>query len=297
MHENATGDPARSIRHIDWKHLSDDQILALSISDFMAYLGKRTITPGGIEGRDRMLGAVQPGPGSHALVIGADAGHLACELARVHRCKVTAIERSSRTMREAQALVSRLGLADLVHCEVGDINDLRFPDNTFHCVVCQSVFTFVPHEEALSEVGRVLKNDGVVAGLELCWRKLPPDPLRERTAHIFGCRVADFHSLYGWVGALRGSNFDVNRAEEYPVQAFNATGLLRDEGWANSLRILTKLMRRRACRARMAEIWSHFSRSTDYFSYAVFSGCKTAKDLAAQKAHAHDGLALQAQGA
>lgn len=296
MHENAASAAARSIGHIDWKHLSDSDILALSISDFMAYLGKRAINPGGIEGRDRMLDILQPIPGSHVLVIGADIGHAACRIAREHDCKVTAIERSSRTVREVQALVSRSGLADRVHCEVGNINDLRFADNTFPYVVCQAALTDVPHQEALSEVGRVLKDEGVVAGLELCWRRLPPDPLRERTAHVFGCKVVDFYSLYGWVGALRGSNFDVSRAEEYPVRPFGAAGLLRDEGWANSLRILIKLMRKRASRVRMAEIWSHFSHSIDYYSY-VFSGCKAAKGLAAQQAHGNGGPALQAQGA
>jgi SAM-dependent methyltransferase len=170
-----------------------------------------------------------------------------------------------------------MDLGSKVRCEMGDIDDLRFADNTFDYVMCQVVFTFVPHKRALSEVRRVLKDDGVFAGLELCWRRLPPDPLRERTARILGCKKLDFHSLLGWVGTLRTAHFSVARAEEFPIRVFSPAGLLHGEAWANSLRIVAKLMRQRASRVRMAEIWSHFSRSRDYYSCVVFSGSKQAK--------------------
>jgi ubiquinone/menaquinone biosynthesis C-methylase UbiE len=51
---------------------------------------------------------------------------------------------------------------------------LRLADNTFDYIVCQAVFTFVSHQEALSEVRRVLKDYGAFAGLKFCWRRLPP---------------------------------------------------------------------------------------------------------------------------
>ena len=274
MHEDAAGAAACAIGQFDWKHLSDDDILKLSIADFMTYLGKRIVNPGGIAGRDRLLEIVQPKPDSHVLEIGAGNGHAACHIARTHGCRVTTISGSARAMREAQALVARQDLTHLVRCEIGDIDRLRFADHTFDYVVCQAVFTFVRHQKALSEVRRVLKDDGTFAGLEFCWKRLPPDPLRARTRQIFASKVLDFHSLFGWIGALRGSEFDVIRAEEHALRVPCPAGLLRDEGWANGLRIVARLMRRRAGRVRMTEIWAHFSHSMEYYSYIVFSGGK-----------------------
>ncbi|MGA9992864.1 MAG: hypothetical protein WBP86_11120, partial [Thiobacillaceae bacterium] len=49
---------------------------------------------------------------------------------------------------------------------------------------------------------------------------------------------------------------------------------LKDEGWANSLRIAGRVMRRRANRIRMAELGAHFSTHVDYFNYVVLSGSK-----------------------
>jgi hypothetical protein len=42
----------------------------------------------------------------------------------------------------------------------------------------------------------------------------------------------------------------------------------------NSLQIAGKVLSCRASIRRMSEIWSHFSRNIDYFSYIVFSGEK-----------------------
>jgi hypothetical protein len=112
------------------------------------------------------------------------------------------------------------------------------------------------------------------AGLECCWRKLPPDAVRDATHRIFGAKAVDFHTLYGWIGTLREASFEVMQATEHPFRPLGLNGFLQDEGWANSLRIAGKVVRRRANRLRMSEIGSHFSTHTDYFSYVVLSGSK-----------------------
>ena len=259
-----------------WKQLSHDDVLKLNICEFLAYLGKRMINPGGVEGRDRMLDQLRPKPDSHILKIGGGSGRIACHIAQSYGCKVTAIDSSSRWVSHAQARVKRLGLADRVRCEVGDINDLKFNDNTFDAVICHAVLMFVPHQPALSEVRRVLKEEGTFAGLEYCWKKLPPEAVRHATNRIFGAETVDFHSLYGWLGTLHEAGFEAVQATEHPFRLLGLTGFLKDEGWANSLRIAGKVMRRRANRLRMAELREHVSTHIDYFSYVVLSGSKQA---------------------
>lgn len=259
-----------------WKQLSHDEVLKLNICQFLAYLGKRMINPGGVAGRDRMLELLQPKPENRILKIGGGSGRIACHIAQTYGCKVTAIDSSPRWVSQAQVLVKRLGLADRVRCEVGDINDLKFNDNTFDAVICHAVLTFVPHQPALSEVRRVLKEEGMFAGLEYCWKKLPPDAIRDATNRVFGAKTVDFHSLYGWLGTLHEAKFEAVQATEHPFRLLGLNGFLEDEGWANSLRIAARVMRRRANRLRMAEIGSHFSTHIDYFGYVVLSGSKQA---------------------
>jgi SAM-dependent methyltransferase len=259
-----------------WKQLSHDEVLKLDICHFLAYLGKRMINPGGVAGRDLMLDLLQPKPDNRILKIGGGSGQIACHIAQTYGCKVTAIDGSSRSVSQARALVRRRGLTDRVRCEVGDITDLKFNDNTFDAVICQAVLMFVPHQPALSEVRRVMKEEGMFAGLEYCWKKLPPDAVRDATNRVFGAETVDFHSLYGWLGTLREARFEAVQATEHPFRLLGLNGFLEDEGWANSLRIAGKVMRRRANRLRMAEIREHVSTHTDYFSYVVLSGSKQA---------------------
>jgi SAM-dependent methyltransferase len=271
---NLPEDSARAAPFMDWAQLSPDSVSKLGVYDFMAYLGKRVLNPGGRAGREQVLDRIQPRPNLHILEIGGGFGQTACQIAQKYRCKVTSIDISPRAVSDAQGLVKQLGLGDWVRCEVGDVNDLRFRDTTFDAVVCQAVLTFLSHQQALSEVRRVLKDQGVFVGLECCWRQLPPAAVREATSKVCSCETLNFHSMEGWVGALRDANFATIHAAEHPVRLLSLKGLLCNEGWSNSVRIARNVFRRRQTLIRMAELWKHFSRNSEYFSYAVFSAIK-----------------------
>ncbi len=258
----------------DWNNLTHDEIINLNTYDFMAYLGKRVINPGGIRGRDQVLNILKPKPGSHVLEIGGGSGHAACYMAKKYQCHVTTVDISTRSIRDAEKLISEKGLSNTVRCEVGDVNNLSFNDETFDYVICQAVIMFVDQRRALSEVRRVLKNGGVFVGLEFSWKKSPPSDVRERTYHVCGCKTLDFHSLDGWMEKLHEASLARVKGAEHPFSLLSPRGFLRDEGWVNSLQIAGKVLRRKANMVRMSEIWSHFSRNIEYFSYVVFSGEK-----------------------
>lgn len=258
----------------DWSNLTHDDILRLNTYDFMAFLGKRVINPGGIRGRNQLLDMLNPPPGSRILEIGGGSGHAACTIARAYGCRVTTLDISPRSVKEARQRIAAEGLSDSVTAEAGDVNDLQFPDESFDYVLCQAVIMFVNQSRALTEIRRVLKKHGRFAGLEFCWKKAPPADVRERTYVVCGCTTLDFHPLAGWIERLRQARFTAVRGAEHPFGLLSMRGFLRDEGLLNSVKIAGRVLRRRAAIARMSEIWSHFSRHADYFSYAVFSGEK-----------------------
>ena len=110
------------------------------------------INPGGVHGRNHILDIVQPKPGTHLLEIGGGSGHAACYIAKKYQCRVTTIDLSPRSIREAEKLIAREGLSNAVRCEVGDVQDLKWKDETFDYVLCQAVIMFVDQRKALSEV-------------------------------------------------------------------------------------------------------------------------------------------------
>ncbi len=253
------------------RYLTAQEIRALNTYDFMAYLGKSVINPGGIKGRDQILALLKPAPASRILEIGCGTGHAACYLARCYGCHVTAIDISPRMIRDAKAVVQAQGMTNQVICEVGDVTTLLFGDGTFDYVICQAVLMFVDKRQALEEIHRVLRPGGRFAGLEFSWKHEPSETVRQQTYAICGCRTLEFHSRHGWVSHFDHAGFDRIESWEQPFTMLSLPGFVRDEGLANTLRILGKLLRRRANIQRMSEIWGHFAQHTKVFSYTVLS--------------------------
>jgi ubiquinone/menaquinone biosynthesis C-methylase UbiE len=242
--------------------------------EFLAQLGKTIINPGGIEGRDRMIDLIRPPSGSRVLVIGGSSAQTACHIAITCGCKVTTLDASPRRVASAEEWVGRLGLASQVICQRGDIADLPFDDDRFDYVISQAAIMMVAHQQALSEIRRVLKEKGVFAGLEFCWKRMPSEQMRDATRTVCGCPSLDFHTLYGWIGTLRDARFEALQATEHPYRLLTPAKMIHDEGWANCLRLAGRLLAKRADRDRMNEIRTHLSRHQDHLSYIVFAGKK-----------------------
>ena len=254
--------------------LSSAEILALNTYDFMAYLGKAVINPGGLKGRDQVLQALNPRRGARILEIGCGTGHAACHIARRYHSHVTAMDVSPAMIKAALQHVDSQGLQTRVSCELADVTHMPFPDASFDYVISQAVLMFVDKPRALAEIRRVLRRGGGFAGLEFSWKSEPPETVRQTTYQICGCRTLEFHHAREWGRKLRHAGFDQVKSREQPFTMLSVPGFVRDEGITNSMRIMGRLLKRRANLQRMAEIWMHFSRHSDYFSYAVLSANK-----------------------
>jgi ubiquinone/menaquinone biosynthesis C-methylase UbiE len=254
--------------------LSDDEILALNTYDFMAYLGKSVINPGGLKGREQILEALNPRRGVRILEIGCGTGHAACHIARRYNSHVTAMDVSPAMIKSAARHVQRERLQGHVQCELADVTRMPFPDGSFDYVISQAVLMFVDKPRALAEIRRVLRRGGGFAGLEFSWKSPPPEEVRRATYQICGCHTLEFHSARDWGQKLRHAGFDRVKSRERPFTMLSVPGFMHDEGVLNSLRIMRRLLARRASLRRMHEIWAHFAHHSEYFSYCVLSANK-----------------------
>ncbi len=252
--------------------LTDQQILELNTYDFLAHIGKNVINPGGTRGRDQILQLLDPAPGTRILEIGCGTGETACHIAENYRAHVTAVDVSSTMIRDAQRRVDNLGLGNQVECRVADITQLPFADRSFDYVICQAVLMFVDKRRAIDEIKRVLQIGGRFGGLEFSWKKSPPDTVRDSTYRICGCRTLEFYTPSDWGAHLQGAGLNEMECFEQPFTMLSPLGFVRDEGVANSVRIVRKLLERKSRLARMREIWQHFASHKDYFSYVVLHG-------------------------
>ncbi len=76
---------------------------------------------------------------------------------------IVGVDISERMLDVARKRVKKLGLANVESIEVGDAEDLQFPDNSFDVVVAQYVVTACPNPEAaLTEFARVVRPGGEV---------------------------------------------------------------------------------------------------------------------------------------
>lgn len=119
--------------------LDDEGVLLLNTYDFMAHIGKRTINPGGLAGRDHALAALAPKAGSHLLEIGCGTGHAACYIARRYNCRVTAIDISPAMVAQARREVAAQNLEHLIDCRVADVTALPFAADSFDGILSQAV--------------------------------------------------------------------------------------------------------------------------------------------------------------
>ena len=103
-----------------------------------------------------------------ALDIGCGTGHPALYISE-NVGSIVGIDRSKRMVEIARSRLARSGASNIVF-EIGNAEDLRFPNGAFDAVVLSgSLATFTDKKRALGEIKRVLKNDGKVACIEANW--------------------------------------------------------------------------------------------------------------------------------
>jgi len=107
-------------------------------------------------------------PGAQVLDMGTGTGVVAAVMAGLG-CHVKAVDHSLDMLARATARVKSAGLADLVRFELGDCEQLPYPDNSFDAVTIQGVLHHMPDMmPTLREAVRVLKPDGEIYISEPC---------------------------------------------------------------------------------------------------------------------------------
>ena len=247
------------------------------IFDFMAkYVGMTVVHPGGFNATNELLNKLKIDQNSHVIDIACGKGTSAFHIAKRYGCMVTAIDISPELIEEARHLAGKKDIAKQVNFLVCDAMKLPFEDNSFDAAISQAMLVLVDDKiETIREAKRVVKKGGTAGWLELSWKKEPTEEFLDYVSNVlcsYCMRKAETYE--GWKEVFRKAGVPEVEIIKDTFRNSGVLHMLKDEGLANTMKILTRYIGNSEVRKRMRLINSAFAKYPQYFGYGIYSFAK-----------------------
>ena len=253
-----------------------EEIEALDPYSFLAALGKRVVRPGGHVSTEKLFELAEIKPDHHVLEVGCGVGVTAIELVQRFGCRVTAIDHSKLMLDKAEELTRAAGLSDRIRYEEADMCVLPYDNDVFDVVVIEAVTMFCPRIKAISECMRVLKPGGQLLDQEFAWLKAPNERALEILRQPKMCPGIDFDDVREWKVVFKDAGMTDIEATSGPFALMHPKVFIKDEGWANSLRIVGKALSRPAYFKKTVWLMRNIIEIMPSLGYVVISARKPA---------------------
>jgi ubiquinone/menaquinone biosynthesis C-methylase UbiE len=247
------------------------------IFDFMAnYVGMTVVHPGGFNATNELLNKLKIDQDSHIIDIACGKGTSALYIAKRYGCKVTAIDISPELIEEARHLASKRDIAKRVNFLVCDAMKLPFEENFFDAAISQAMLVLVDDKiQAIKEAKRVVKKGGTAGWLELSWKNEPTEEFLDYVSNVlcsYCMRKAETYE--GWREVFRKAGVQEVEIIRDTFKNSGVLHMLKDEGLANTMKILSRYIGNSDVRKRMKLINAAFTKYPQYFGYGIYSFTK-----------------------
>jgi SAM-dependent methyltransferase len=256
--------------------LTNEEIEALDPYSFLAALGKKVVRPGGHVSTEQLFQLAEIKPTDHVLEVGCGVGATAIELVQRFGCEVTAVDHSRLMLQKAEELTRAAGLLDRIHYQEADMCGLPYEDDTFDVVVIEAVTMFCPRMKAIGECNRVLKPGGQLLDQEFAWLKAPNERALEILRQPKMCPGIEFDDVREWKLVYKDVGMTDVEATSGPFALMQPKVFVKDEGWANSMRILGKALSRPAYLKKSIWLLRNIREIMPSLGYVVISARKPA---------------------
>lgn len=143
--------------------------------------------PGDRESTERALRLLHPlTPSQRILDIGCGSGAQTIDLAQATEAQIVAVDNHPQFVSQLARRAAERGFGERITAQVGDMNDLQFPDGSFDAIWSEGSIFIIGFAKGLSAWRRLLAPGGYMVVSEFCWfHDNPPAELREM--FIDGC--------------------------------------------------------------------------------------------------------------
>lgn len=256
--------------------LTKQEIEALDPYSFLAVLGKKVVRPGGHRSTEQLFELAEIKPDHHVLEVGCGVGATAMELVQRFGCQVAAVDHSPLMIQRAEELTRAAGLSGSIRYEEADMCSLPYGNDTFDVVVIEAVTMFCPRVEALSECRRVLKPGGQLLDQEFAWLKAPDEHALEILRQPKMCPGINFDDVLQWKFVFEDAGLTDVETASGPFALMHPKVFVKDEGWANSMRIVAKALSRPAYLKKTVWLMRNIVKIMPSLGYVVVSARKPA---------------------
>lgn len=157
---------------------------------------------GGMEATRKLLKMCGVDKADYVLVVGSGNGVSAIKIYKMTGCKVLGIDISEDMVLRAREKLEPQN--ERVEFQLGNVENLDFPDGIFDVVISESVTGFTDKTRSISEYYRVLKNGGYIGLNEVTWLSDPSPELDRSCRRVMGL-VAE--TKKGWLHLLDKTGF------------------------------------------------------------------------------------------
>lgn len=133
--------------------------------------------PGDRASTERALGLLPPLTSRHRILdIGCGSGAQTIDLARATAAEIVAVDVHQAFIAQLVKRAADQGLGARIQAQVGDMNELRFPDGAFDVLWCEGAIVIImgSFAKGLAAWRRLLVPGGHLVLSELCWLRDDP---------------------------------------------------------------------------------------------------------------------------
>jgi ubiquinone/menaquinone biosynthesis C-methylase UbiE len=247
--------------------------------EFMSdYVGLKILHPGGVEATNKLLELLKIDKDRIILDIACGKGYTSVYLARKYGCQVIGIDICEKSIEEANDLAKKKGISHLVSFQVVDACKLPFLNEEFDITLAQAMLVLVKDTDkikVIEEATRVLKKSGRSGWSELSWIKQPTQDFLEAAAKETCAKgIANAMTFDGWESLFKNGGLKEINTIKAPLHFRGISGIIKDEGVVNGIKIMFKFMTDSRIRARMQRLNNFFRTYQEYLGYGIYIGKK-----------------------
>lgn len=255
----------------------EDSIEKCDIFDFMAkYVGLSVLHPGGFFATHRLLDKFNLNKDRKVLDLACGKGTTSILIAKKYGCKVVGIDINPDLIDEAKKFAAKSNVSMLIDFQVADAAHLPFSDNEFDASISQAMLVLINEKESvIREALRVIKPSGLAGWIELTWRQNPSEWFMQQVSEVICAYcMLNVRLAQGWENLFSESGAADLKTEIYPMYFDGFLGMIRDEGFSNSLRVIKKFLTDSKVRKRMHSMNRFFDKNQDVFGFGIYTMTK-----------------------